>query len=329
MKRLIAVALAMSMLLLAACSQADVSETKSHAKALDAGTLLLKAAIDELFLYQGEISVDKSAEPDNIYRSEDGRKYRRVEGYNSIAELRTHSRKVFTEGFCARVLDDWAYTPDKPRFIERNDRLWTTSGVGNMGWIINLVPSTIEVVSLEEDSCVLSAYSQSLLGEVTRNDFLMLREKDGWRLDSYYDFNYTLPEPQPQPTVGEYLASKSGGDSSLYGVTVRRVDGTGRELDESMIPPFEAILNVLEYDPASVTTVEQLPESQGNEKTKLDVVIHSGSYELGGYDDGSVYITAPSGEITQLAVLHPGGITLLDDVINAARWHLKDFLKNK
>lgn len=321
MRRITAALLAVTMLLSVACAPTPaVEKVETDEELLVTGKGLLDKALDMLFLYKGEMKTDKDAAP---YYSPEGRRYYPVVGYRSLAELREHARTVFTDDFCTNILDIWAQEPGKPRYIEREDKLWETTQVGNLGWIYSLVPQTVDIVERDEERCVLSGYSQSLLGEVTREEFLMIKEEAGWRLDNYYLFNRTLPL-EHQPTVGDYLAELAGGDSQLYRVTI---DGGGNalEVEERMIPPFVQTLAALEYDPESPVVVAELPARVSDDPDDLQLVIYNGSCAVSGFEGDKLYITAPDGSITRLTLSYPGGLVLLDDLMKAARWQLNDF----
>lgn len=315
MKRLLA--LVLSLLLLSGCTATTLTPEQ---QVLGVARTLLPQALDVIFMYEGEMQVDTEAAP---YYAPDGRRYYPVLVYTTLAALRKHSRTVFTESFCQQVLDPAATDTKAPRFVEQGGKLWQARSVGSMGWIESLILNTLELVSLEDDRAVVSCYSQTMLNTVSRQEFLLLREGDEWRLDSYYQMNQTQ-EVVYGPTVKDFLQGLGGADSAIYRATIATAGVTPLELPEEMVQVFEGMLAALEYDPASAQKVETVPNPT-QDSASMELRLYSGDCELSGFTSGLIYLTAADGTITELQLAYPAGMNMLIDLMNAAKWHLKEF----
>lgn len=310
--------LALGLLLLSGC--AGGATLTPEQQLMGTARTLLPQALDVIFLYEGELPVNKEADP---YYSPDGRKYYPVLSYSSLGELRKHSRTVFTEDFCQQVLDPVANETQAPRFVEQGGKLWQTRSVGSMGWIESLVLNTLEPVSLEGDRAVVSCYSQNMLNTVSRQEFLLLREGGEWRLDSYYQMNQTR-EVVHGPTVKDFLQGLGGDNGAIYRATIATNGVNPLDLPEDMIKVFDGMLAALEYDPASVREVETVPDLS-QDSASMELRLYSGDCELSGFTSGLIYLTATDGSITELQLAYPAGMNMLIDLMNAAKWHLKAF----
>lgn len=313
-------AAAVLLLLLSGCN-GQTGKASAETDFLQEAKRLIQIAPDVIWLYHDEIKVDNS-EPPYIGLGE--MPYYPVVGYGSLAALQTYTRTVFTEDFCQNALYEKALDPQKPKFIEYRGKLWETRTVGGKGWIESLVPNTEELVVLTGDRGVVSAYSQSLLGTVSRQEFVFYKEKDGWRLDNYYTMNQAQ-EVAKNPAITALLAELGAvGKPTAMGIDTPTKTNIAVD-DPVYYQPFVAVLDALEYTPESQRTVAEIPADRLPEKGSLrfSFVYGNGEYQVLLAPDGSVYLSLPDGGITAVSLTHPSGWTLLNDLANAVQWEQK------
>lgn len=323
-KQMLSAAMAVAMVVtMAACGTAGGSKTQEQQR-LEATTqamALINRAPDVIWLYNNEIQYDREAEP---YRTEGGAYYYPVTQFRSWEELQQYSRQVFTQDFCQTQLYQVALDRMPPKFIEREGGLWFTPA-GGMGWLHSLIPGTEELVEYGDDRIKISAFSQSLLGTISREEFLLLREKDGWRLDNYYHMNRT-DEPDILPTLME-LINQTGVASPLEQLAITTPGGSPATISQpEYCGPFQAMLAALEYTPGTEISLSQTPDSlTAGHVARMEMAGGMAACCIWLDRDGGVVLEAPDGSVTGVQLAYPGGLELLTKLIGAMKWSTKQF----
>ncbi|MEG2087097.1 MAG: hypothetical protein RR022_02775 [Angelakisella sp.] len=286
-----------------------------------AASALVKSCEDVIWLYHGEMKVNKKATP---YADASHKLYLPCLGYDSIDALKTASEQVLSKSFCENVLYAKAFDPANPKFIEHEGKLWETRSVGGMGWVNSLLLDTMQVLSQDQDKALATAYAQSQVDGLFREEFTFIQEGGGWRLDSYFKMNRTGAEPVIGATVADYLRGEGAvrwqGDVIISAAHSATVELTKQELRD----PFYDVLEGLEYNTETVENNAEWPNTldENGGGIELEVSVGDSIHQVMLFKNGDVFVRDTGKPAARLQLSYPSGYWVIEQLVSAAKWEL-------
>lgn len=145
---------------------------------------LNKEALPILLWY---MELADSAEDLNIAEETDYAPYYEVGKFSTIDEMKAETDAVFTNTFTNEYFYDHAFTGDTPMYKEMDGHLYRNTDMGGMGWPFQAADEYY--VAYQDENKIVIAVKSFLMDDKFWQNFLLRKENNIWKLDTYFDLN--------------------------------------------------------------------------------------------------------------------------------------------